>query len=175
MYRVPEAWPALLPPGVVSMPPGFMDVPGQWPRKLEVDDARLPPPLGYRLSTEPRRGLWVAGVTTLASSYGLAALIGGGVLASDSDTNELGALLFVPLMGPVLFAAANEPITTPSGQLGFAFGAIGSAIEGTGFGLLLAGFVFPRPVYLRNDVDGPPSPTVSISPSPAGATLHATW
>ena len=133
------------------------------------------PPLGYRLSDEPRRGLWVAGVTTLASSYGLAALVGGGFLASDADSNELGAILFVPLLGPVIFAAANEPITTPAGRLAFTFGALGSAIEGTGFGLLLAGFVFPRPIYLRNDVEGPPSPTVALCPAPTGLTLRATW
>jgi hypothetical protein len=175
-WTLPEGWPTLLPPGVASMPPGYMDGPGLWPRKLEVDDARLPPPLGYRLSTEPRRNLWVAGLATLASSYGVAAIFGGAYMTSDDeDAVGRGATLFIPLLGPAIFAAAVEPITTPDGRAGFAIGALGSAAEGVGFGLLLAGFVFPRPVYLRNDVDGPPSPKVSIAPAPGGLGVSATW
>jgi len=157
------------------MPPGFMDSPGYWPRKLAVDDARLPPPLGYRLSSEPRRNLWVGGLVTLASSYGLAALIGAGVMSSGDDAIATGATLFIPLLGPAIFSAAVEPITTPSGRVGFVFGALASAAEGTGLALLIAGFMFPRAVYLRNDVDGPPSPGISLGPAPGGVGLHGTW
>jgi hypothetical protein len=68
---------------------------------------QLPPPTFNYTASRPRRpgrGLLIAGIILFSVSYGLT-VFGASIAAVDNDS---ALLLFVPVAGPVLFAAVDE-------------------------------------------------------------------
>jgi hypothetical protein len=170
-----DALPATWPPGAgpsappssewVAMPPGFLETPGLWPRTIPFDEERSVPP-GYRLGTEPRRGMWVTGLSIFASTYGLTALVGGAILSEDGD-EEAGWLL-LPVVGPVGFGAQNG-LDNADDRRAFASMTLLAGAQTAGLTLLIVGLVSERKVFKRNDVAS--APEVRLVPTTTGAAL----
>jgi len=162
------AWTPGAPPGygpVIVMPPGFLEWPGRWPRRVAVDRDDGPPPLGYHHATEPPKALWISGTVIFAVSHGISALLGGGFLAANGD--EEHGLLFLPVLGPVVWA----PVVAPDSEalIGVMTGV--TVVQGVGLGLLISGLALRRPIHLRNDVVSATDPQASVSVGPGGATF----
>ena len=132
----------------LPMPPGYLDTPGLWPRTVPHIDGALPPP-GYHLASEPRRGLWIGGVSTFAATYGIA-LLGG--IAAVGDNDLVGASMAIPVFGPVAYALAVEDGGGNKGRPLLGLMSLLSLGQATGVALFIAGFESERPVYHRNDV-----------------------
>lgn len=148
-YAPPFVQPGV-PDEVIVMPPGFLERPGRFPRILPMTDRRAPIPVGYHLGREPRRPLWVAGTAIFAAAHAITGLTAGGLLA-DTDDEQYG-LLFLPVLGPVVWSGAAHGLGSADDRVLFAGMSLVTAIQGVGFGLMLAGFSFPRRVFVRNDV-----------------------
>ncbi len=147
----PPSWAPL--PGsapVIVMPPGYLEEPGRWPRKLKIEERGAPPPLGYHLSRDARRPLWATGTALFTAGHAVTGLVAGGLLASHGESVD--GVLFVPILGPIIWAPMKQPLDTEDGRGLFAGMAIVTATQATGFALLIAGLVFKEPIYVRNDV-----------------------
>lgn len=151
---------------VVVMPPGFLERPGRFPRILAISDRRAPIPVGYHLGREPRKPLWVAGTAIFAASHALTGLTAGGLLADNPDDGEYG-LLFLPVIGPVVWAGVTNGLGDEDARTLFAGMSAVTAVQGIGFGLMLAGFSFPRRVHVRNDVASAASSTIADAEGPS--------
>lgn len=147
-------WPqAANPQGpVVVMPPGYLEQPGQWPRRLPVQEKGDPAPLGYHVSKEPRRALWATGTAIFVAGHAITGIVAGAMLSSDDDDAH-DALLFIPVLGPIIWAPVETPLDTADGRGLFAGMSIVTAAQGVGMALMIAGFVFKQPVFYRNDVN----------------------
>jgi hypothetical protein len=70
-------------------------------------------------------------------------------------------------------------IESDDGRATFAGMSLLTAIQATGLGLLIGGFVLKKPVYRRNDVASHEAPaddtTVTLVPTASGATLSVTF
>lgn len=151
------------------MPPGFLETPGLWPRKIPYDEERSAP-LGYREGTEPRRGMWITGLSIFASTYGLTALIGGAIVAEEEET---GGWLLLPVVGPMGFAA-QDGLDDADDRRGFAAMTLLSGAQAAGLTLLIVGLATERKVFLRNDVASS-EPSLTFAPTPSGAALLGTF
>jgi hypothetical protein len=111
--------------------------------------------------------MWIAGLATFASCYGIALLSGTFAVA---DEGAVGAAMAVPIFGPPAYALATESGGDGRPVLGLTtLLALGQA---TGAALFIAGFAAERRVYERNDVVGAaPVPTTRLLASPAGVAL----
>jgi hypothetical protein len=147
------------------MPPGFLETPGLWPRKIPYDEGQSPP-LGYRVGGEARRGMWVTGLSIFASTYGMTALIGGGIVAEEEET---GAWLLLPVVGPMGFAA-QDGLDDADGRRTFAAMTLLSGAQAAGLTLLIVGLATERKVFIRNDVASR-APSLSFVPTPTGAAI----
>lgn len=159
----PAAWspaPSGVPAGAIIMPPDYLSQPGRYPRKQPYDEGVRTPP-GYHEGKEPRRGLFIAGVATLAAVYGSCALVGGGILAEGESE---GAWLFVPVGGPIAYAAAVGD--NNDDDRGVIIGmTILTMAQAAGVALTIAGLAAKRTVWVRNDVvaqNEPLVPTVRV-------------
>jgi hypothetical protein len=137
---------------VVVMPPGYLEQPGQWPRRLPVQEKGDPPPLGYHASKEPRRALWASGTAIFVAGHAITGIVAGAMLSSDEDDAH-DALLYIPVLGPILWAPVETPLDTSTGRGLFAGMSIVTAAQGVGLALMISGFVFKQPVFYRNDVN----------------------
>jgi len=148
----PGQWQEPAGPGpVIVMPPGYLEQPGQWPRRLPVEEQGDPPPLGYHVSKEPRRALWIAGTSIFSAAYAITGLVAGGMLAEEGEAED--ALLYIPILGPIIWAPIRSPLDTEDGRGLFTGMSLVTAAQGVGFALMIAGFVFKQPAFYRNDVD----------------------
>jgi hypothetical protein len=161
--------PSTPPAGWVVMPPGFLETPGLWPRKIPYDEDRSAP-FGYREGTEPRRGMWVTGLSIFASTYGLSALIGGAIVAEEE---EAGGWLLLPVIGPMGFAA-QDGLDDADDRRGFAAMTLLSGAQAAGLTLLIVGLATERKVFLRNDVASS-GLSLTIAPTPSGAAVVGTF
>jgi hypothetical protein len=141
------------------MPPGYLEAPGWFPRKLPADSRGSPPPPGYRLEREPRKSLWIPGLVVFGLLWGVPALTGGGVAA---DGNEEGALLIVPLAGPLAFTGV---VGETDSAVVVSLMTVLTLGQATGVSLFIAGLATDRAVYVRNDV------TVGVEAGPGGASM----
>jgi len=147
------------------MPPGYLETPGSWPRKIPYDEERSAP-TGYRVGSEPRRGMWITGLSIFASTYGLTALIGGAIVAEEE---EAGGWLLLPVVGPMGFAA-QDGLDDADDRRGFAAMTLLSGAQAAGLTLLIVGLATERKVFVRNDVASS-GPSVTLAPTPTGAAL----
>ena len=166
-------------PDVVVMPPGYLEQPGRFPRSFPVADSREAPPVGYRIAREARKPLWLSGTIIFSVSHAITALVGGGLYAGGDNEYEEALLLMVPLVGPVIWSPIAKGIESDDGRATFAGMTIITAVQATGFGLMLGGFVLKRPVYRRNDVAElevlDESTGVTLVPTAQGANLQVTF
>lgn len=167
------------PTNVVTMPPGYWEQPGLFPRDIDVEDRRVPPPVGYRLDREARRPLWLAGTIIFSISHAATAFTGGLLWSTGEGEFENTWLLMIPVVGPVIWAPIDRGIESDDGRATFAGMSLLTAVQATGLGLLIGGFVLKKPVYRRNDIASHEVPeedtTVTLVPSPSGATLSVTF
>lgn len=173
------AAPAPPPTNVVVMPPGYWEQPGLFPRDVDVEDRRVPPPPGYRLDREARKPLWLAGTIIFTVTHAVTAFTGGLLWSTGDSEFEEAGLLMVPVVGPVIWAPVAKGVESDEGRATFAGMSLLTAIQATGLGLLIGGFVLKKPVYRRNDVAFREAPaddtTVTLVPTPSGATLSFTF
>ncbi|MBL8741466.1 MAG: hypothetical protein JNK04_10245 [Myxococcales bacterium] len=148
----PPQWqPPNGPEGVVVMPPGYLEQPGRWPRRLPVQEKGDPAPLGYHVSKEPRRALWATGTAIFVAGHAITGLVAGAMIAGGGEEHD--ALLYIPVLGPIIWAPVESPLDTSDGRGLFAGMSLVTAAQGVGLALLISGFVFKQPVFYRNDVD----------------------
>lgn len=136
---------------VVVMPPGYLEQPGQWPRRLPVEEKGDPPPIGYHTSKEARRALWASGTAIFVAGHAITGIVAGAMLAGSGDSEH--ALLYIPVLGPIIWSPVISPLDTSDGRGLFAGMSLVTAAQGVGLALLISGFVFKQPVFFRNDVD----------------------
>jgi hypothetical protein len=174
-----NGWQAAPAPDVVVMPPGYLEQPGRFPRSFPVLDPREAPPVGYRMAREARKPLWLSGTIIFSISHAITALVGGGLYAGGDNEYDEALLLMVPLVGPVIWSPIAKGIESDDGRATFAGMTIITAVQATGFGLMLGGFVLKRPVYRRNDVAElevlDESTGVTLVPTAQGANLQVTF
>jgi hypothetical protein len=136
-----------VPAGAIVMPPDYLTQPGRYPRKQPYDEG-VRTPVGYHEGKEPRRGLFIAGIATFAGVYGGCALVGGGILAEGEAE---GAWLFVPIGGPIAYAAAVGD--NNNDDRGVIIGmTILTMAQTAGVAMTIAGLAAKRTVWVRNDV-----------------------
>lgn len=153
---------------LVVMPPGFAESPGLFPRVKEMKSRRAPPPPGYHPGKEARRPLWISGTAIFAASHAVTGLTAGALWAGSGD--ETYGLLYIPILGPVIWSPVAFGLGSDDDRAMFAGMSLITAVQGVGFGLLLAGVVFPKNVYLRNDV-GELAPSIHLTDHPGGLGL----
>jgi hypothetical protein len=136
---------------VVVMPPGYLEQPGQWPRRLPIQEKGDPPPLGYHVSKEPRRALWASGTAIFVAGHAITGIVAGGMIAADGEEHD--ALLYIPVLGPIIWSPMESPLDTSDGRGLFAGMSLVTAAQGVGLALMISGFVFKQPAFYRNDVD----------------------
>lgn len=136
---------------IVVMPPGYLEQPGQWPRRLPIQEKGDPPPLGYHVSKEPRRALWASGTAIFVAGHAITGIVAGAMLSADGEDHD--ALLYIPVLGPIIWSPIESPLDTSDGRGLFAGMSLVTAAQGVGLALMISGFVFKQPVFFRNDVD----------------------
>jgi hypothetical protein len=146
-------WPQAANPNgpVVVMPPGYLEQPGQWPRRLPIQEKGDPPPLGYHVSKEPRKALWASGTAIFVAGHAITGVVAGAMLSAGGEEHD--ALLYIPVLGPIIWSPIESPLDTSDGRGLFAGMSLVTAAQGVGLALMISGFVFKQPVFFRNDVD----------------------
>jgi hypothetical protein len=160
LQQPPQQWQPGQPPqwqdpslssGVVVMPPGYLEQPGQWPRRLPVQEKGDPAPLGYHVSKEPRKALWASGTAIFVAAHAITGIVAGGMLSNGGEEHD--ALLYIPVLGPIIWSPVEDGLDTSEGRGLFAGMSLVTAAQGVGLALMISGFVFKQQVFYRNDVD----------------------
>lgn len=145
------------------MPPNYLEEPGRYPRKLPYDPDGTAP-LGYREAGQPIRGMWIAGLSIFAGTYGGPAIVGGALYAS---TNDSAGWLLAPVIGPIALGV-DEYNGSPEERSVIVLLSLLSITQATGVALFVAGLAAEQKVYLRNDVaEMDLAPRVAIGPGTA--------
>jgi hypothetical protein len=139
---------------------------GQWPvqspslgQKTEAERLPLSPeapltmnyregqpiPSGYHLEQRKRKGIFIAGATTLGLAH-LASILPATVLVIAGVGG--GAALFFPVAGPFVTLASINGLNTLSTTLFVADGLIQTA----GLGMMIAGLIMKKPILVKDRV-----------------------
>jgi hypothetical protein len=166
----PPPQPPFAPPSY-GAPPRYLAIPIQivaLPRTLPYRENQ-PPPLGYSMDTRANRGMIIAGSTTLASAWGLSAIVGGIILSEGGrDSGGYGPLL-VPVIGPfITLGTADDVSFDRNGEEALALLTLLNGVtQATGLALLIGGIAADQKYWLRNDIPRAASlraPEVVIGP-----------
>jgi hypothetical protein len=145
--------PNLTPPPTYVPPPGYSPY-GLNPR-LKYEEG-MPPPRGYHLEENPRKGLVISGALVLGGSYLFSALVGG----TSSNTDDRWLLL--PVFGPFFDIAARNAHGCSSSDTGCNvfdpiikfYLAVDGIAQVAGGVLLATGFIFPKKEYVSDTYYG---------------------
>ena len=133
----PPGQPYYYPPQPTYVPPAMYG-----PRYITDWQPGTPIPYGYHPATRARRGLVVAGAIVFGATYFYTAL----ELDSpgSSGGNEPG-WLWIPVLGPLV------QMTQDDSSLGNGALTLDALAQAAGVAMLVAGFVYPRTLLVRND------------------------
>lgn len=127
-----------------------------------------PPPEGYYVGTQSRRGLTIAGAAVFGGAYALSII---GALSALSDSNSEGGFepLFIPVVGPfITMGTAEDASLGGDSALGALFLLDGLAQTGGAVMFIIGVVSGEKKVYKRNDVSAAsPDPEVIIGPGSA--------
>jgi hypothetical protein len=136
------------------------------PRRLSYDEGQ-PIPDGYRLRSEPHKGLLITGAIMGGGAYAFSVM--GAV---DTSFEDNAGYLLIPIAGPwLMLAAGNDPPepcpmgeTCPTGNPSYKGLAVGAAgvLQAVGAVLFITGVMTERRYLERKDVE------VSIVPTSLG-------
>ena len=158
------------PPGYVPPPnytmyaPSPMEtaMPSMPPKMAFIEGAAIPP--GYRVATQPRVGLAVAGFTLFGSLYTASAITGGFVI--DGGTSGGGALI-APVVGPFI------AIGTAGGGGGVAvllmFDGLG---QSAGLAMAIAAFAAPSKYIVRSEYGSLTFGPIAVGAGTPGMGFH---
>ncbi len=130
-----------------------------------------PVPPGMRVVTRNRAGLIAAGASIFGTTYFVTSI--AGTLIAGSGRRPEGAWLFAPVIGPWVYAASGEGISSA----GAFWLAMDGLLQGAGLAMLLGGALNPVRglTYARSDEN---APRWTLTPGFAGgpgASLHVTF
>ena len=124
-----------------------------------------PPPEGYYLAKQSRRGLTIAGIAVFGGAYALS-VIGALSVLTDSNSNGGYEPLFIPIVGPfITMGTADDTELDDMGTLLLLDGAAQTA----GAVMFIIGMVSgEKRVYKRNDTSHAlPAPELLVGPGSA--------
>jgi len=126
-----------------------------------------PPPEGYYLAKQSRRGLTIAGIAVFGGAYALSVI---GALSALTDSRGDGGYepLFIPVLGPFITMGTAEDTQLGGDGLGALFLLDGLA-QTAGAVMFIVGMASgEKKVYKRNDVSSAlPAPDVLVGPGSA--------
>jgi hypothetical protein len=175
-YGPPQGYPQGYPPPGYGPPPGAYAYPYPYgypgymqpvppPRTLPYDEGQAVPP-GYHVEERARRGLVIAGTVTFGSAYLISILGASSAVASDDNSSDDFAPLFIPVAGPFITLGTAED----ADGVAPIFILDGIAQVG-GLALLIAGLAAQESILVRNpEVATGMVPDVSL-----GQRSTATW
>jgi hypothetical protein len=124
-----------------------------------------PPPEGYYLAKQSRRGLTIAGVAVFGGAYALSVI---GALSVLTESNSSGGFepLFIPIVGP--FITMGTADNTELDDLG-ALLLLDGAAQTAGAVMFIIGMASgEKRVYKRNDTSHAlPAPELLVGPGSA--------
>ena len=123
----------------VYQQPMYAPPPMQAPRMV-MQYRGQPVPPGYHIEARPNRALIGGGAGLFGGFYLLSVLIGAGTIGSPG-----AGFNFVPVVGPVIWAASNQCGYYSSGLcgLGYVWGALDTIAQAAGVAMFIAGFAAP--------------------------------
>lgn len=157
--------PAAQPPALVALPPGYMLVPipgpnpKEKPQRVEIPyEEGDPVPPGYRVATQPRRGLVIAGSIVTGVPWLLSAAAAGAANYEDGT-----AFLLIPALGPWLTLAtrsanddeceADRDSASCAGNVAVrAILVMDAIVQTAGVVMFISGFAFPRKRLVQTHV-----------------------
>jgi hypothetical protein len=126
-----------------------------------------PPPEGYYLAKQSRRGLTIAGAAVFGGAYGLS-VIGALSVLTDSHGDDGYEPLFIPIVGPFITMGTADNTELGGNGLGALFLLDGLA-QTAGAVMFIIGMASDdKRVYKRNDTSSAlPAPEILVGPGSA--------
>ncbi len=147
------------PPGPPPPPPPGIEASPYLSRIDYVEG--LPPPEGYEIDTEVRRGLVIAGAVVTGTPW-----IASVTAATALDGTD-GAMLAVPVVGPWLAMATLHEDSAARAAL-----TLSGLTQASGATMLLLGLAMPRKSYVRYVS---PEVVIAAAPLPGGAAVEVVY
>lgn len=152
--QCPPARPTAPPPP----PPGIESSP--YLSRIDYVEG-LPPPEGYEIDTEVRRGLVIAGAVVTGTPW-----IASVTAATALDGTD-GAMLAIPVVGPWLAMATLHEDSAARAAL-----TLSGLTQASGATMLLLGLAMPRKSYVRYVS---PEVVIAAAPLPGGAAVEVVY
>ena len=106
-------------------------------------------PAGYTSVKRARKGLLIGGGVTLGASYAISAMVAAaGSDASDSDSKNEVAAMWIPIAGPFIQIANSSSATAKVFLVGLGGAQLAGAV------MLYYGLTTTKTVFVRNDLVG---------------------
>lgn len=126
-----------------------------------------PPPEGYHIAKESRRGLTIAGAAVFGGAYALSVI---GALSVLTEENSDGGYepLFIPIVGPFITMGTVENTGFGGGDGMGALFLLDGLAQTAGAVMFIVGVASgEKKVYKRNDVSDA-APEILVGPGSAG-------